>query len=66
MSSSSKEGILGVCGCLLGLTTIAVALRFYVRKKTHISIMADDLLAVASWVRAMADCCRYQQTADMQ
>lgn len=65
MSSSSKEGILGVCGSLLGLATIAVGLRFYARKKTHMPIMADDILAVASLVCAIADCCHYEQTTDM-
>ncbi|KUI54531.1 hypothetical protein VP1G_01899 [Cytospora mali] len=50
MSSNSKEGFLGACGSLLGLTTIAVGLRFYARKKTHVPVMADDILAVASWI----------------
>lgn len=65
MSSNSKEGILGVCGSLLGLTAIAVGLRFHARKKTRMPIMADDILAVASWVCAIADCCHHEQTADV-
>lgn len=50
MSSDSKEGIMGVCGSLLGLTTITMGLRFYARKKSKLDIMADDFFAVASWV----------------
>lgn len=52
MSINSKTGIIGVCASLLSLTTIAVGLRFYARKKTKLPIMADDYLAVASWVYA--------------
>lgn len=50
MSSDSKDGIVGVCASLLGLTTITIGLRFYARKKSKLDIMADDYFAVASWV----------------
>lgn len=55
MSINSKGGIVAVCGSLLSLTTLAVGLRFYARKKTKLDIMVDDYLAVASWVCAIAD-----------
>lgn len=58
MSSTSKEGILRIAGSLLGLTTIAVGLRLYARKKSRAPIMTDDVLAVASWVCVIADFCR--------
>lgn len=51
MSVNSEGGIVGVCGSLLSLTTVAVGLRFYARKKTKLPIMVDEDLAVASWVR---------------
>lgn len=50
MSSQSKEGVLAVCGSLLGLSAIAVGLRFYARRKTRMPIMTDDLLTIASFV----------------
>lgn len=63
MSSESKEGVLAVCGSLVGLTAIAIGLRFCARKRTHMSIMADDILAVASWVCAIADRCQHGENA---
>ncbi|KAM0817959.1 hypothetical protein AB5N19_03766 [Seiridium cardinale] len=48
MSSESKEGLLAVCGSLMGLSTAAVGLRFLARKKTGTPVMADDMLAVGS------------------
>ncbi|KAM7196229.1 hypothetical protein V8F33_006341 [Rhypophila sp. PSN 637] len=48
MSSESKEGITALCGSLLGLTSLSVGLRFYVRKRQRAPIMLDDLCAVAS------------------
>jgi hypothetical protein len=66
MSSQSKDGLLAVCGSLLGLSTIAVGLRFYARKKTHLPIKADDMLAVASLVCARPEGCGSTSRANTQ
>lgn len=50
MSAQSKDGILAVCGSLLGLSAIAVGLRLYARKKQTAPFKADDALAVAALV----------------
>ncbi|KAM7186872.1 hypothetical protein V8F20_011226 [Naviculisporaceae sp. PSN 640] len=50
MSDRSKEGILALCGTLLGLTSLSVGLRFYVRKRQRAPIMLDDLCAAVSLV----------------
>ncbi|KAI0886418.1 uncharacterized protein GGS22DRAFT_199702 [Annulohypoxylon maeteangense] len=50
MSSESKDGVLAVCGSMLSLSSIAVGLRFHARNKTHMPIMTDDVLTVASLI----------------
>ncbi|CAG8957410.1 hypothetical protein HYFRA_00011391 [Hymenoscyphus fraxineus] len=50
MSDQSKEGLLAVCGSLLGLSAIAVGLRLYTRKKQSAPFLADDAFAVAGLV----------------
>ncbi|KAI1124914.1 hypothetical protein F5Y10DRAFT_284705 [Nemania abortiva] len=45
MSDSSREGLLAVSGSLLGLSTIAVSLRFWARKRHEVGLMADDYFA---------------------
>lgn len=50
MSATSKDGLLAVCGTLLGLSTAAVGFRFVARKKQRLAIQADDAFAVISLV----------------
>lgn len=45
----SKDGMLGASGSLLGLSSIAVGLRFHARRSQGDELMADDGLAVAAW-----------------
>ncbi|KAI0116824.1 hypothetical protein F4814DRAFT_414078 [Daldinia grandis] len=55
MSDSSKESILGLSGSLMGLSTIAVSLRFWVRRRHKLHFMADDWtagLALLSYIGA--------------
>ena len=54
MSTTSLSGIEAVCGTFIGLTAIAVGLRFYARKKQRVPFLADDwcmLVAVVSLSR---------------
>ncbi|KAI1494127.1 hypothetical protein F5X96DRAFT_684848 [Biscogniauxia mediterranea] len=46
MLDSSKDGILALSGSLMVLSSIAVGLRFWARKKHKLSLMADDWIAV--------------------
>ncbi|KAI1107301.1 hypothetical protein F4804DRAFT_297454 [Jackrogersella minutella] len=55
MSDSSKEGMLALSGSLMGLSIIAVGLRFGARKRNDIGFMADDWaagLALLSYIGA--------------
>ncbi|OTB03440.1 hypothetical protein M426DRAFT_177781 [Hypoxylon sp. CI-4A] len=45
MSDSSKEGVLALAGSLMGLSTIAVGLRFWTRRRQNAPLMADDWIA---------------------
>ena len=49
MSSESHSGLLGLSGSLLGLTTAALGLRLYARRKQNVPLMSDDWIALASW-----------------
>ncbi|GAM85365.1 hypothetical protein ANO11243_033720 [Dothideomycetidae sp. 11243] len=55
MSATSKDGLLAVCGTLLGLSTAAVGFRFVARKKQRLAIQADDAFAVISLVSVIND-----------
>ncbi|EPE28160.1 hypothetical protein GLAREA_04951 [Glarea lozoyensis ATCC 20868] len=48
MSSTSYEGLMALSSCMLGLSTISVALRFWVRTKQKASYKADDWFMVPS------------------
>lgn len=50
MSASSKEGLLALCGSLLGLSTVAVGLRVYGRRQQELPIKADDWTALGGLV----------------
>ena len=50
MSDQSKNGLLAVCGSLMGLSGIAVGLRLYARKQQRVAFLADDALAVGALV----------------
>ncbi|KAI2617252.1 hypothetical protein GGS26DRAFT_413541 [Hypomontagnella submonticulosa] len=55
MSDSSKDGILAASGSLMGLSTIAVGLRFWTRRRQKLRILADDWtagLALLSYIGA--------------
>jgi hypothetical protein len=45
MSASSKDGLLALSGSLMGLSTIAVGLRFWARRRYKMRVMADDVFA---------------------
>lgn len=48
MSDQSKNGLLAVCGSLVGLSGIVVGLRLYARKQQRVAFMTDDALAISS------------------
>ena len=50
MSTSSKEGLLAVCGTLTGLSITSVGLRFYARKLQKLPLMADDWVVIPAVV----------------
>jgi hypothetical protein len=50
MSSSSKEGLLAVCGTFTGLCTISVGLRFYGRRLQKQPLRADDWIMIPALV----------------
>ncbi|KAI1474196.1 hypothetical protein F4774DRAFT_415060 [Daldinia eschscholtzii] len=55
MSDSSKDGMLALCGSLMGLSIIAVGLRLWARRRYHLRFMADDWtagLALLSYIGA--------------
>ncbi|KAI5863695.1 hypothetical protein GGS23DRAFT_510789 [Durotheca rogersii] len=45
MSDSSKNGVLALSGSLMGLSTIAVGLRFWARRRQKLRFLADDWIA---------------------
>lgn len=45
MSDSSKNGVLALSGWLIGLSIIAVGLRFCARKRQKLRLLADDWMA---------------------
>ncbi|OTA55904.1 hypothetical protein K449DRAFT_468729 [Hypoxylon sp. EC38] len=45
MSASSKNGTLALSGSLMGLSMIAVGLRFWARRRHKLDFMADDWIA---------------------
>jgi hypothetical protein len=50
MSDTTASGLGALSGTLLGLTTVAVILRFYARWKIKSHIGTDDLLMLPAWV----------------
>ena len=46
MSSTSAQGLTALSSTLLGLSTIAIALRFYARRTQKASMKADDLIMI--------------------
>lgn len=55
MSDSSKTGLLALSGSMMGLTTIAVGLRFWVRRRQQLAFMADDWTAALALVSSRWD-----------
>ena len=53
MSSDSRDGLLAVCGTFMGLSVIAVGLRFYARKHQKVPFMTDDWLMIPALVSAV-------------
>lgn len=54
MSSDSRDGIVAVSASLIGLSTIAVALRFYARKQQKARFLADDWLVIPALITYIA------------
>lgn len=52
MSSESYQAITALGSCTLGLSVIAVALRFYSRKLQRVPLLADDWIMVPGLVRS--------------
>lgn len=52
MLNQTKDELIAVCITLMALSSIAVGLRLYSRKRQHVALMVDDALAVASLVGA--------------
>ena len=50
MSSTSHQGLGALGGALLGLSTIAVGLRFYARREQKVPLLSDDWMALVAWV----------------
>ena len=46
MSSTSAQGLTALSGTLLGLSTIAVSLRFYARRTQKASLRSDDWIMI--------------------
>ena len=46
MSSTSAQGLTALSSTLLGLSTIAIALRFYARRTQKALIKSDDLIMI--------------------
>ena len=55
LHASQQDVIVTVSSAMLGLATVAVALRFFSRKITHVSILWDDWLILIAWVRTLVD-----------
>lgn len=45
MSDYSKDSVLALAGSLMGLSTIAVSMRFWARRRHKVRVMADDWIA---------------------
>ena len=50
MLDTTVSGLASLSGTLLGLTTAAVALRFYARQGQKARLQMDDWLMVPAWV----------------
>ncbi len=52
MSSTSADGLTALSSTLLGLSTIAIALRFYARRSQKVPLKTDDWIMVPCLVSA--------------
>ncbi|KAI0972044.1 hypothetical protein F4678DRAFT_460874 [Xylaria arbuscula] len=50
MSDSTKDRLLALTGSLIGLSIIAVGLRFWIRKQHKLSLLADDWFAAIALI----------------